>query len=215
MTTAVYVHGMWMPGSEMSYIRRYLAKHHGIEGHLFSYPSVRGTLDENAALLEDYVRQLSTGEALHLVGHSLGGVLLLRMLMLHPQAPIDRAVCIGSPLCGSRAAIDLSRHHWGKSILGKTIADGVTGRPASDWAGSVIERHEVGIIAGTVAAGLGRLVTSFDGPSDGTVAVSETRLAGAKDHVCVATSHSGLVLSKKVAEQVAAFLKRGEFLQLA
>jgi pimeloyl-ACP methyl ester carboxylesterase len=213
MTTVVYVHGMWMPGSEMAYLRRQLAKHHGIDGHLFSYPSVRATLDANAEKLADFVRQHSAGEPLHLVGHSLGGVVLLRMLMLHPQAPVERAVCIGSPLCGSRAAIDLSRHDWGKSILGKSVADGVTGQPASDWAGSVTGRHEVGIIAGTVAAGLGRLVTSFDGPSDGTVAVSETKLAGAKDHVCVATSHSGLVLSKKVAEQVAAFLRNGAFLR--
>ncbi len=213
MTTVVYVHGMWMPGSAMAYLRRHLAKHHGIDGHLFSYPSVRGTLDENAEMLADYVRQHSAGEPVHLVGHSLGGVVLLRMLTLHARAPVDRAVCIGSPLCGSRAAIDLSRHDWGQAILGKSIADGVTGRPASDWAGQVTERHEVGIIAGTVAAGLGRLLTSFDGPSDGTVAVSETKLAGAKDHVCLATSHSGLVLSKKVAVQVAAFLRHGEFLR--
>jgi pimeloyl-ACP methyl ester carboxylesterase len=213
MTTVVYVHGMWMPGREMAYLRRHLAKHHGIDGHLFSYPSVRGTLDENAELLASYVQDRRNGRRVHLVGHSLGGVLLLRMLALHAQAPVERAVCIGSPLRGSRAAIDLSRHDWGKSILGKSIADGVTGQPASDWAGGVTGRHEIGIIAGTVAAGLGRLVTSFDGPSDGTVAVSETKLAGVKDHVCVATSHSGLVLSRKVAEQVAAFLCHGKFLR--
>jgi pimeloyl-ACP methyl ester carboxylesterase len=213
MTAVVYVHGMWMPGSEMAFIRRHLAKRHGIGGHLFSYPSVRGTLDENAEMLAEYLRQHCRGERLHLVGHSLGGVVLLRMLALHPQAQVDRAVCIGSPLCGSRAAADLSRHDWGQAILGKSVADGVTGRPASDWAAGVTGRHEVGIIAGTIAAGLGRLVTSFDGPSDGTVAVAETKLAGAKDHVCVATGHSGLVLSKKVAEQVAAFLKDGVFLR--
>ncbi len=213
MTAVAYVHGIWMPGSEMAFIRRHLAKHHNIEGHLFSYPSVRATLDENAEMLAEFVKQRGAGELLHLVGHSLGGVVLLRTLMLHPQLPVGRAVCIGSPLCGSRAAIDLSRHDWGQAILGKSIADGVTARPASDWAGSVTERHVVGIIAGTLAAGLGRLVTSFDGPSDGTVAVSETKLAGAKDHICVATSHSGLVLSKKVAEQVAAFLRHGKFLR--
>lgn len=214
MTAVVYVHGMWMPGGEMAFVRRYLAKRHGFEGFLFSYPSVRGTLDDNAALLAEFVRQHGTEVPVHLVGHSLGGVVLLRMLLLHPQVPATRAVCIGSPLCGSRAAIDLSRHDWGQSILGRSIADGVTGNPASDWAQVVTEQHEVGIIAGTLAAGLGRLVTSFDGPSDGTVAVSETRLAGARDHICVATSHSGLVLSKKVAEQVAVFLQHGKFNRL-
>lgn len=211
MTAVVYVHGMWMPGGEMAFLRRYLRKHHGFEGLLFSYPSVRGTLDDNAASLADFIARHSTAGPVHLVGHSLGGVVLLRTLLLHPGTPAARVVCIGSPLCGSRAAVDLSRHDWGRAILGLSIADGVTGTPASDWAGAVTERHEIGIIAGTVAAGLGRLVTAFDGMSDGTVAVSETQLAGARDHVCVATSHSGLVLSKKVAAQVAAFLQHGKF----
>lgn len=213
MSAVVYVHGMWMPGSEMAFLRYHLAKHHGFEGHLFSYPSVRGTLDENAELLADYMRDLGQGAPLHLVGHSLGGVLLLRMLAHHEQAAETRAVCIGSPLSGSRAAIDLSRHGWGKSILGKTVADGVVAQAASEWAGNATARHEIGVIAGTVAAGMGRLVTSFDGPSDGTVAVSETRLPGAKDHLCVAASHSALVLSKQVGNQVAGFLKNGKFLR--
>lgn len=211
MTAVVYVHGMWMPGSEMAFIRHHLAKHHGLEGFLFSYPSVRGTLDENAGQLADYVRDCPHAGTLHLVGHSLGGVVLLRMLALNPAAPVSRAVCIGSPLCGSRAADAISRHEWGRSILGETVAGGVVEAPASQWAGSVTARHEVGIVAGTVAAGLGQLATSFGGPSDGTVTVAETRLPGAKDHLCVAVSHSGLVLSSKVADQVAAFLKDGEF----
>jgi pimeloyl-ACP methyl ester carboxylesterase len=202
---------MWMPGIEMGYLRRRLARYHGFEGQLFSYPSVQGTLDENAGLLADFLKKSSYNKRLHLVGHSLGGVLLLRMLALDPHLPVDRAVCIGSPLCGSRAAIDLGRHDWGKSILGKTVAQGVTGEPASVWAGPATARHEIGIIAGTRAAGLGRLVTKFGEPSDGTVAVSETQLAGAKDHICIASSHSGLVLSKSVALQVAAFLQNGVF----
>jgi len=213
VSAVIYVHGMWMPGVEMVFLKHHLLKHHGFDGRLFSYPSVRGTLDENAALLDEYVREHADGELLHLVGHSLGGVLLLRMLALNPEAPVHRAVCIGSPLSGSRAAIDLSRHGWGKTILGKTVAGGVVGEPASEWSANVTARYEVGIIAGTVAAGMGRLVTSFDGPSDGTVAVAETELPGAKDHLCVALSHSALVLSKAVGDQVAAFLEHGEFLR--
>jgi pimeloyl-ACP methyl ester carboxylesterase len=202
---------MWMPGSEMAFIRHHLKQHNGMDGHLFNYPSVSGRLDENAELLADYLREVSAGDFVHLVGHSLGGVLLLRTLALDPEAAVGRAVCIGSPLCGSRAAIDLSRHEWGRAILGKTVADGVAARPASEWAGTVTARHEIGVIAGTLSAGLGRLVTTFDGPNDGTVAVSETRLPGAKDHLCVAVSHSGLVLSGEVADQVAAFLGSGAF----
>jgi pimeloyl-ACP methyl ester carboxylesterase len=213
MSNIVYVHGMWMPASEMSWIRWRIATEYELDGHLFGYPSVRGTLDENAELLADFVRETAGDGRVHLVGHSLGGVLALRLLALNPEAPVDRVVCIGSPLCGSSAARMTSRHHWGRAILGKTVADGVARSTAIEWSGELVTRHEVGIVAGTVPAGLGRLVTSFDGPNDGTVAVSETKLPGAKDHVCVATSHSGLALSKEVALQVAAFLKTGSFIR--
>jgi hypothetical protein len=105
----------------------------------------------------------------------------------------------------------LSQHEWGRAILGKSVVGGVAGSPASSWAGDVVARHEVGTIAGTISAGLGRLVAKFDGPNDGTVAVAETELPHAKDRINVAASHSTLVLSKKVASQVAAFLGTGNF----
>ena len=44
-----------------------------------------------------------------------------------------------------------------------------------------------------------------------TVAVSETRLPGAKSHLVMPVTHTGLVWSAAVADQVAAFLKRGKF----
>ena len=51
----------------------------------------------------------------------------------------------------------------------------------------------------------------FDGPSDGTVAVAETRLPGLADHCLVAASHTGLVFSRPAAGQAAAFLRHGRF----
>jgi hypothetical protein len=60
---------------------------------------------------------------------------------------------------------------------------------------------------------VGRLLTSFDGDNDGTVAVAETRLDGAKDHICMPVSHTNMLLSSDVVDQAVAFLKRGEFLR--
>jgi pimeloyl-ACP methyl ester carboxylesterase len=208
----VCLHGMWMPGSEMAYVKLQLEKEQDFSCRLFSYPSVKATLDENAALLADYIatEKLSS---VHLVGHSLGGVLALRMLSLNPDAPVARIVCLGSPLCGSRAASMLSEREWGTAILGKSVAAGVVAATASQWAAQAAGWREVGIIAGTVPIGLGRLVASFDGDNDGTVAVSETQLPGARDHICLPVNHAGMVVSKAVTEQTAAFLKRGEFLR--
>lgn len=206
----VYVHGMWMPGEEMLFVKRHLESQHGLDGHLFSYPSVRGTLDENTKLLAEFVARIDSPE-IHLVGHSLGGVLALRMLSLNPQSNPGRLVCLGSPLSGSRAAEVLHGTDWGSVILGKTISDGVVREAANEWAGKAMQNHEVGSIAGTTPVGIGRLVAKFNEANDGTVAVAETKLPGLKDHICLPNSHSTLVLSRKVADHVAAFLKRGEF----
>ena len=48
-------------------------------------------------------------------------------------------------------------------------------------------------------------------PSDGTVLVAETRLAGAKQQLTLRTSHSGMVYSSLVARQTATFLREGNF----
>jgi pimeloyl-ACP methyl ester carboxylesterase len=208
----VYVHGMWMPGEEMLFIKHHLEKHHSFAGHLFRYPSVSSSLDDNAGRLAEFVSELSA-EQVHLVGHSLGGVLALRMLSLNPESPAGRVVCMGSPLSGSRAADVLHATDWGSMILGQTISDGVVNEAANLWAGAVTDRCDVGSIAGTTPVGLGRLIADFKEENDGTVAVSETRLPGIKDHICLAVSHSGMALSGETADQVAAFLKNGEFLR--
>ena len=200
-----------MPGNEMLFVKLHLYNDHGFESELFSYPSVRGTLDENAELLADFVAELDS-DTVHIVAHSLGGVVALRMLALNPDAPAGRVVCLGSPLRGSRAAEHLNKTDWGTAILGKSIADGIVGEAAIEWATKVTESREIACIAGTVAVGLGRLVARFSEENDGTVAVSETRLTGMQDHLSIDVSHSGLVVSRRVVDQIAEFLQHGKFL---
>lgn len=67
------------------------------------------------------------------------------------------------------------------------------------------------MVAGNVARGIGRLLTRFDGESDGTVGLDETRLPGLADHCVVASSHTGLVFSAEAARQAACFLREGRF----
>jgi pimeloyl-ACP methyl ester carboxylesterase len=208
----VMVHGVWMPGGEMMFVKLHLESEHGFKGMLFSYPSVRGTLDENALLLADFINFLELDEV-YIVGHSLGGVVALRMLALYPDVPPGRVVCLGSPLCGSRAAELLNEHDWGNAILGKSVVDGVVAEAANEWGMKVTATREIGSIAGTVPMGIGRLLAQVKAPSDGTVTVAETMLPGLKDHMTIDVSHSGLVLSKRVIDQAAAFLKNGEFVR--
>jgi hypothetical protein len=69
----------------------------------------------------------------------------------------------------------------------------------------------VGVIAGTLAVGLGVVIENLPQPNDGTVAVDETRLPGIKDHLELPVSHTGLLVSATVASQTAYFLRHGAF----
>lgn len=210
--TVVCVHGFWSHGTGMYLIKRRLEREFGFRALLFSYRSVHGTLDENAAALANFIRQQEI-DGVHIVGHSLGGVLALRMLANDAGALPGRVVCLGSPLTGSRAAKILGAQEWAENIIGRSLPAGVIHESANEWAGDVCEQREIGVIAGTVPLGFGRLFAKFNEDNDGTVAVSETRIGGAKDHLVLPVSHKGMLVSSDVADQTGSFLKRGEFLR--
>ena len=196
----------------MYLIKRRLEREYGMRVSLFSYPSVRGTLDENAAALSKFILHQGL-DGVHILGHSLGGILALRSLANDPHALPGRVVCIGSPLTGSRAARILNEFQWAEDILGNSLSAAVIHRSANDWATSVAAERDIGVIAGNVPSGFGRFVADFREDNDGTVAVSETRLDGAKDHLIMHVSHKGMLVSGEVVDQAAAFFKRGEFLR--
>ena len=118
-----------------------------------------------------------------------------------------RAPLAGDPVygSGSHAARSLGRRRWMAPVLGRSGALLQAGCPP--WSGEV----PVGMVAGNVPRGLGRLFARFDGESDGTVGLDETRLPGLAAHCTVPASHTGLVFSAAAARQAAHFLRAGRF----
>jgi pimeloyl-ACP methyl ester carboxylesterase len=208
----ILLHGVWSHGTALLLLRRHLQKEYGFDVRIFNYRSLQRTLDENADALAGFVNDNDLSDS-HLVGHSLGGVILLRMLANESTEIAGRVVCLGSPLRGSRPADVLDSMDWGDVLLGRSVASGVVKNTASEWAHGVCEKYDVGVIAGNAPYGVGQFFANFDGPNDGTVAVAETHLDGQKDHIVLPTSHKGLVFTRAPADQAAAFLKRGEFLR--
>ncbi len=171
----------------------------------FSYASVGDNLERNADRLARLCREQGT-EPLHLVGHSLGGLLILSAMERNPDLKVRRAVLIGSPYAGTTAAISLARSDVGKRMLGRTLRDWMRmPRPA------IPNGVEVGVIAGNVPLGLGRLVARLPKPHDGVVLVDETRVPGAKDFIVLRINHTGALFSSAVAEAACAFLRNGTF----
>ena len=75
MAPVVLVHGLWMPGTELALLERRLSTA-GFDAWRFRYASVADDLDRNADRLADYVATV-TGNAVHLLGHSLGAFVIL------------------------------------------------------------------------------------------------------------------------------------------
>jgi pimeloyl-ACP methyl ester carboxylesterase len=204
-TLIVYVHGLWFTGREGFLLRRRLARALGAETLAFGYPSVNATLAANAAALGRYLCSLRA-DALHLVGHSLGGVVITRLFDDPPALPPGRVVVLGSPLNGSQAARGFARLPGAGRLLGHSMRDVLDAAPRT-WGGE----RELGVIAGVLPLGLGRLVSRLEAPHDGTVTVAETLLPGTTDRIQMPVNHSRMVFSDSVAGQVAAFLRNGRF----
>ncbi len=174
----------------------------GFAPRLFGYSSVLGGPERAIPRLAELLRREPVQAV---VGHSLGGLVALEALRRAPDAPVRRVVCLGSPLCGSGTARRLAAHPLTRPILGRSAGMLQTG--LCRWDGP----QQVGVVAGDVARGLGRLFSRFPGASDGTVGLDETRLPGVADHCVVHNSHTGLVLSRDAARQAAHFLRHGRF----
>jgi pimeloyl-ACP methyl ester carboxylesterase len=200
----VLVHGIWMTGLEMRWLGRRLAARGFLPSH-FHYRSTRRPPEENACRLGHYLQGLEL-DRLHLVGHSLGGVVLLHLFEQFPDLPPGRVVLMGSPVLGSGVARHIIQTPWLPPLLGRSIERGLLGG-APAWDGS----RELGVIAGSHSVGVGRLLGGVEQPSDGTVAVSETRLPGADSVRVMETSHTGMIFSRPVAEEVSHFLRHGRF----
>jgi len=202
--TVVLVHGVWMTGLEMHQLVRRVCSC-GYNTVVFSYRSLLKPLAHNAARLADRVRQLDA-PTVHLVGHSLGGLVILQALQDHPDLIDGRIVLLGSPVNGSVIAKRVQRYWFSRWSLGRSGGGALLGG-GPRWQG----QPPLGVIAGTRPMGIGRLLGGFDGDNDGTVALAETEIAGATAAMTVDTGHFGLLYSTDVARAVCAFLRHGRF----
>jgi len=191
---ALFVHGLWMSGHEAAWLRRCLAPA-GVDLDRFAYASMRASPCEAARRLAHRMR---AEPGVHLVAHSLGGLVALAALAEVPDWS-GRAVLLGPPLAGSRVARRLRRAPGGALFLG-AARDWLVEPPAL-----TAPEGRVAVIAGTRNIGIGRVLAGCPGPGDGVVRVAETVLAGAA-RMEVRANHVELLVRPRVCAAVAAFL---------
>jgi pimeloyl-ACP methyl ester carboxylesterase len=202
----VYVHGLWLPGEESLLLRHRLSQEFGLTLHPFRYFPASTSMASIIGRLAAFVRELGL-PGVHFLGHSLGGLVIYRFLERFPDQPPGRAVFLGVPCVASRAAESAGRFAPFAQLMGPSVAEELLQPRERHWP----HARPLGIVAGTQPIGVGQFLARFTEPNDGTIAVSETRMPGAADHILLPVSHLGMLLSARVAREAGHFLTQGRF----
>ena len=200
---AVLVHGLWLGGWVMAILAARLRRC-GYATRIFPYASMGPGLSANAAALARFARSLDAPRV-HFIGHSMGGLVILKMLAENPELRLGRAVLLGSPYGGSRSAEALASVAAGRLMLGHSLMEWLRGPHVEP------QSCELGVLAGSRKLGLGCVITRLPDPNDGVILEAEARIPGMSDFICLRVSHSEMLWSRQVAHQVCAFLHSGRF----
>jgi len=207
----VLVHGLWYGPVAMSVLARRLGAQ-GFSVRKFSYPATTSHVLGHAQKLLRFIRQGQAAKT-HLVGHSLGGLVIVKALEIDhdegheaiPQLSDGRIVLLGTPLMGSGVAQRVMQLPGGPALFRKVARDLCSGH------NSLKVGTRIGLIAGSRSFGLGRLLGQSSEGSDGTVALAEADSPYLAARLILPVSHTGMLFSRGVAEQTVCFLRSGHF----
>ncbi len=184
----------------------------GFATFLLDYPSRHVPPVEAQAVLEAQIAR-EAPEGCHLVGHSLGGVLALRLKCAHPDG-VGRVVQLGSPNQGSPMAAAFRDVRLVADLMGPALERIAAADLGLEELPPDIAR-DLGIIAGSAPLGRVTELWGIDGPSDGMVPVASALGIDHADALLTTTIHGMLPLSTGAAMQVGAFLRKGRFARAA
>jgi len=197
----VLVHGIWMIGLELLYLRFKLWRQ-GYRVYQFHYSSLIKTPEQNSQYLYQFSSKVNE-PVIHFVAHSLGGIVVSHMLKNHEIDKAGKVVLIGSPVNGSAVAKHLNKRFLFKYLLGKSNIKGLLG-DGPRW----LSKRPTCVIAGIKKLGVGMLLAGnkMQQQHDGTVNLSETEISQTDEVHVVPHSHFSMLWSFDVAEKIKKFL---------
>lgn len=176
------------------------------------YPSSKGTIEDHAMQIAPAIITFATRfERVHLVGFSMGALVIREFLAHYRPSNLGRVVFLGPPLGGSHIADMLTTHQhlsriapkwWGPALAELTTAH-QQARPQPEV------DYPLGIIAGATSlfGPWSKLLNNL--PNDGLVALDNTRMEGMGGHIVLPLHHNALISDRSSVRAVISFLKRG------
>ncbi|MGI8981155.1 MAG: esterase/lipase family protein [Pirellulaceae bacterium] len=195
----ILIHGLGAHWLIMSPLARRLQSQFGRVIN-WSYASLWSGIERHGQQMAEQLQQLDDDpgvERIHLITHSMGGIVARLALAARLPAKMGRMVMLAPPNTGSHVARSLA------PILGRIcpplmqLSDAEQSFVASLPPLSAVE---IGIIAAR---------------HDLLVAEPRTHLSTEKEHIILPGMHSSLLWRQETAEQAAAFLASGRFRQNA
>jgi triacylglycerol esterase/lipase EstA (alpha/beta hydrolase family) len=204
------LHGHGRLGASMAVLARAARR----EGYATSSPNYpyRRSLGEIVDWLAPRVAAFERDCAgpLHIITHSLGGLVARALLTVHPPQRLGRVVMLAPPNAGSELADLLIRLRLARLVLGAAHAHLRTERAAAEETALGTVNYPLGIIAGDRAL-LPLSLGLLPSPHDGKVSVAATRVAGLTDHLTLPVTHTLMVYDRRVTAAALDFLRDGAF----
>lgn len=164
----------------------------------WNYPSLRQGVAALGRRLQETLVSLDEDPAVgqvHLVTHSLGGIVVRQALTLGIPGKLGRIVMLAPPNRGSAAARRLAPLLGWLAVPLRELSDDPTS--TVNGLSPIVNGVRVGVIAGA---------------RDGRVPVANSHVAGEADHIVVPGGHTFIMNRPAVARQVVEFLAAGRFL---
>ena len=169
----------------------------------FPYAPTFHRFDTIVSKLHDFIVAEVKTPRYHLVGHSLGNIIIRAGFRHAYPTELGRIVMVAPPNHPPKLARNLRcfppYRIWGgdsgQQLASKAFYDTL---PTPDV--------PFGVIAGNMGQGL-----TFKEPNDGIVTVESTRLCGMADHLILPHTHTFIMNSPEVAAATVAFLREGTF----
>ena len=205
-TAVIALHGILRSSKSWTEMQRVLEPD-GYTFINFDYPSTQRSISDFADQLHELIVSLDGIEQIHLIGHSMGGLVVRRWSQQYSDPRMKRLVMIGTPNSGAEIASMLQKNLLFQLILGPSgqqlVAD-----PEEFISTLPLPTMEFAVIAGARGTpdGFNPLIPGDD---DGVVTVQSARLPGAVDYLAVRGLHSFLPWNPEVMEATRTYLKTG------